>query len=497
MFGQVKYTWSQLSPETQELLTPFIVRPTDSRSILYKSLADGPRVIPEAAAPATQATGDCSDNWVSRDSAANPFKVWTHCTGDYEEDLAEAIRITDDFWEREIAFMGPPILDTGSPEQGGDTRIDIYFVDDEADRVPRHGGDYISEDALAHAMPDDPIDGRKSSGYIVARRPNIGDPKLVLTMAHEFFHVLQQSHNWEIAFGFKETPYNADFDTLSFSEFWFVEATADWVISHLYRDTIDFETMFVGLHSVFVSGFQGYDVPLYFSPPQWSARFIHIYGAYVYFLFLEQEVGAEAIAQMWKDLENVDPDDFDRTLQIINDILPFAENFREFTVRNLNMDLLPGDPISPSYRDFDRTFPEGFAPPTHVGDSPTSRVELAPGRSAPWVFDDPIPSLSAHYFNMNVLSPITRVTFDFTGLTHLDAVDVDLITKVRQQGWERRKLDPSQPITFCREIDADALSIFYLVVTNHDMEEANSVRGSFSVSADTEPCGPAAATPEP
>ena len=74
---------------------------------------------------------------------------------------------------------------------------------------------------------------------IVARRPNIGEPDLILTMAHEFFHTLQQAHNWEIAFGFKGTPYSADFDTLTFSEFWFVEATATWVESYLYRDQID------------------------------------------------------------------------------------------------------------------------------------------------------------------------------------------------------------------------------------------------------------------
>ncbi|MEA2596663.1 MAG: hypothetical protein QOF01_3132, partial [Thermomicrobiales bacterium] len=422
---------------------------------------------------------------------------WTHCTGDYDADLDEAIRITDDFWGRLEAFMGPPILDTGSAEQGGDTRIDIYFVDDEADRVPRRGGDYISESALAHAAPDAPFNGRKSSGYIVARRPNIGEADLILTMAHEFFHVLQDAHNWQIAFGFKDSPYTEDFETLSFSEFWFVESTADWVISHLYRDTVDFETMFVGLHSVFISGFQGFDVPVYYSPQQWSARFIHVYGAYVYFLFLEQEVGPEAIAEMWREMEDVEPDDFDRTLQIINDILPFAENFREFTVRNLNLDLLPGDPISPSYKDFDPTFPEGFAPPFHVGDNPTSRIELARGRTDPYVFDDPIPSLSAHYFSFNTLSSITRVSFDFTGLTPNEAVDVDLITKIRGAGWERRKLDPGHPITFCREIETDAISLFYLVVTNHDMEEATTVRGSFTVTADEEPCGPEEATPQP
>src|SRR5215208_2761369 len=37
-FGEVRYNWANFSPETQKLLTPFIVRPTDSRSIYYTSL---------------------------------------------------------------------------------------------------------------------------------------------------------------------------------------------------------------------------------------------------------------------------------------------------------------------------------------------------------------------------------------------------------------------------------------------------------------------------
>src|SRR5262249_4052169 len=187
----------------------------------------------------------------------------------------------------------------------------------------------------------------------------------------------------------------------------------------------------------------------------------------------------------------------DRTLRIINDILPFKENFRKFTLRNLNLDLQPGDPISPSYKDFDPTFPEGYAPPFYVGESPISRIELGPGRSEPWNFDDPIPSLTAHYFNFLTLSSITRVTFDFTGLTPNDGVDVDLVTKVRGRGWERRELDPAKPITFCREIESDAISLFYLVVTNHDMAEAHTVHGSFSVAADEVPCGPKASAPTP
>lgn len=497
LFGQLKYYWNDLSPDTQQLLTPFVARPNSSHSIYYASLADGTRTVPNVEAAPTYAQGDCSDNWISRDSESHPFKVWTHCTDDYDADLDEAIRITDDFWEREVAFMGPPIPDTGSEKQGGDSRIDIYFVDDETDPAPRQGGDYLNESALAHAAPDDPIVDRTSSAYIVARRPMIGDDRLKVVMAHEFFHVLQDAHNYEIAFGYKEAPFNADFETISYSEFWFVEATATWVEIYLYRDSVALETMQLAVHHFLYDGWQPFDLPLYYSSPQFGTRFLHVYGAYIYFLFLEQEVGPQAMAQLWIDLEGVEPSDFDRTTEVINDILPFDKNFREFTVRNLNMDLLPGDPITPSYRDIDPTFPEGMAPPFRVGDSPSSRILVGPGHAEPWVFEDPIPSLAAHYYDLLFQEPVTRITLDFTGLTDVDDVDVDLITKVIQQPWARLKLDPSKPIVFCRENEDEAIRNAYLIVTNHDMEEANAVRGSFTISWDDEPCGTTDATPEP
>jgi hypothetical protein len=488
-FGEVQYNWNNLSPETQKILTPYVVRPTDSQSIFYKSLAEGPRTLPNAEAAPTYAQSDCSDNWFAKDSAQYPFKVWTHCTGDYEQDLATAIEIIDDFWQREVELMGPPVLDTGSAEQGGDERIDIYFVDDEADRVERRGGDYISEQTLAHAGSDAPFNGRKSSGYVVARRPNIGDPELNMTMAHEFFHVLQDAHNYEIAFGFKGSPFNADFDTLTYSEFWFVEATAMWVESFIYRNQIDPDVLQRSTHSYFVFGFQGTDRSLQYSPRQGGVDFEHIYGAYIYFLFLEQEVGPQAIAQMWKDLENVSPDDFDGTMQIINDILPFEEHFREFTVRNLNLDLEPGDPIDPSYIDLDRSFPEGTVPTFENESKSQNRLVPSPGGSEPLRFEDTISSLSAHYYRFDTDADVTQVTFDLTGLAPSQAVDLDLVVKIRDKGWERRQLDPSKPITFCREIPEDNVARMYLVITNHDMNEATSVKGSFTVTADDAPCG--------
>src|SRR5262249_16186261 len=159
------------------------------------------------------------------DSPKFPYKLWMHCTGNYDADFDSAIKIIDGFWRREVALMGPPIPDLGTADYGGDTRIDFYFVDDEADLAPRHDGVSIPSAAAAFARADQPVVGNGSSAFVVARRPYIGNPFLSLTLAHEFFHVLQYAVNWKIGFGFQGTPYTSDFDILTLVEVWFVEAS--------------------------------------------------------------------------------------------------------------------------------------------------------------------------------------------------------------------------------------------------------------------------------
>ncbi|MEA2512327.1 MAG: hypothetical protein QOJ59_1814 [Thermomicrobiales bacterium] len=490
LFVEARRFWSLLPKETQDLLTPFVVRPTDSRSLYFDSRPDAnvPAIATESVASPAFAGGDCGEGWAAADSPRFEFKVWVHCTGDYENDMIAAISMIEGFWDREVALMGPPIPDTGSLEQGGDSRIDFYFVEDESDVLERGGGDHIEEQAFAHAAPDAPFVGRTSSGYIIVRREAIYLPAGAPVLAHEFFHTLQEAHNWEILFGFKGSPFSSDFDLLSFAEYWFVEATANWVMSYLYRDTIDPEVMTTYLHAWYLQGFQGVDVPLYLSPRQWSPEYSHIYGAYVYFLFLEQEVGPQAIADLWKKLEDVEADDFDRTLRIIDELLPFEENFRDFAVRNLNLDLQPGDPITPSYRDLDPTFPEGEPPPLNFAPGTSGKLRAQESDAAPLEYQESIPSLAAHYYSFSPGPDVSELTLDFSGLIPSDALDVELLVKIREGEWERRQLSPGETATICRDHPADDVGSFYLVLSNHDLVESTTVRGTFTIRAVDTPC---------
>lgn len=489
-FAEARHFWSELPKETQDLLTPFVVRPTDSRSMFYGSRPDAQAATArtEAAEDPTFADGDCGEGWASRDSTGFPFKVWIHCTGDYTEDLASAVEVIEGFWECEVSLMGPPIPDTGSAAQGGDSRIDFYFVDDASEVLRRAGGDRLDEQSYAHAAPDAPFAGRTSSGYILARRAAISDPAAAMVLAHEYFHTLQEAHNWKILFGYMGRPYSGEFDKLLFAEFWFVEATAAWVESYLYRESLDSDVMVSMLHDWYLSGFQQFDVPLYHSPRQWTPEYMHIYGAYVYFLFLEQEVGPRAIADLWTRLEDVEDDDFDGTLAIVDNLLPFKDHFRDFAVRNLNLDLQPGDPITPSFRDLDPTFPEDMPPPLSNPSGSLQRLKAQAIDAQPATYEESIPSLSAHYYSFSLDSDVRAMTLDFSGLTPGAALDLDLLVKIRDGQWEQRRLVPGEATTICRDVASDDVGSFYLVLSNNDLRESTTVRGAFTIRTVDSPC---------
>ncbi len=475
---EVARGWNRLPRATRDQLTPFFVRPTDARSRLYRAVGASNA---GQTGNRAQTSGECQDGWIAHDGPRYPYKVWMHCTGNYEQDFATVDEIIDDFWQREVDLMGEPLPDAGGADQGGDSRIDFYFVTDENDPAPRNGHT-ISESAAASATSDLPVSGAGSSAYVLARRESIGTPRLALTMAHEFFHVLQYSHNWQIAFGYKGTPYSSDFDILTRVLAWYVEASADWMKSYIYRDTMDPAIMEEFLHSRFLGAFQGVDLPLTFSTTQDDFRVARSYGAYVYFLFLEQEVGAQAIGDFWRGLAEIELDDFDAMTSLLDSFLPFDEHFRDFAVRNLNLDLDPGDPINPSYQDIDPTFPTR-GPSLDFARGENGNLPLQATESAPQDYEERLFNLSAHYYYFVPAEDATEVTFDFSGLVPNEAIDVDAIVKIENGDWERRQLTTDGPISFCRENPEDNVEKLYLVVSNHDLIDTTTVTGTFTAAA--------------
>lgn len=484
LFAEVNRNWDVLPSDTKDQLTPFLVRPTDPRSIFHTPL--GPtapadhdlNVTPDAGIDVEARDGSgCADDWAWLASKRFALKVWTHCTGDYKGDLAVALEQFEGLWEALVELMGPPMPDSGGPDAGGDSRLDVYFVD-VGSRPPRYEASEIDERAAAYATIDARSkQGKAAAGFIVSRRERIHEPGQSSTLAHEFYHVLQFAHNWDIAFGYTWQPYGR-FDILTAdAEYWFLEAMANWAISYVYRDRLSPIVLQASLHNRYLEYFQPADVPLYHSPEQWGEHFLHMYGAYVWFLFIELKEGPEPVARIWKDMEQVEQDDWDGALEVINKALPFEENFRDFAVMNLNLDLEPGDPITPSFAEIDRTFPVGIRPPLVVGEGADRRIEAGETRTV----EDDIPQLRAHYYYLVPQDEATGVRLDFGELAPAAAIDIDLIVNIEGKGWERRQLDPTETTTLCRDNPDDAVDGFYLVISNHDVDER--VQGSFDVSA--------------
>lgn len=482
LFRDVPRAWDHLPPWIRDRLTLYFVRPTDPRS-RFAGTDTGAR--DGSTVPLAQSDGECQNGWISRNGEEAPYKVWMHCSDDYEADFDTVVETIDGFWQREVDLMGEPLPDGGSAQQGGDTRIDFYFLDDESDPAPRYG-QQISPAAAATSISDVPYQGRASSAFVIARRDSIGDPRLSLTLAHEFFHVLSLAHNQQITFGYKGTPYTTDFDILTRALAWFTEACADWMKSYIYRDSMPANVMRAFLHSRFLEEFQGVDLPLTFSTTQADPRVMHSYGAYVYFLFLEQERGAQAIGDFWRALEDVEADDFDRMTAILDEILPFEQHFRDFAVRNFNADL-PGDPISPSYQDIDPTFPTR-GPKLNFAPGQNGKLPLQQSDEPAQTYADRIPNLVAHYYYFTPNADATRLTFDFSGLVPNEAIDVDAIVKIKGGEWEPRRLVADGPVTFCLETPADNVEQLYLVISNHDWHDTETVTGSFSARADDGAC---------
>src|SRR5918993_2317211 len=110
-------------------------------------------------------------------------------------------------------------------------------------------------------------------------------------------------------------------------------------------------------------------IPLHAPQQRGESGWAFMYSTYIWFYFMEQETGPEAIAEIWEAFGQLDPGTIDEAMAIIDAQLPFEKHFRDFAVRNLNLDLEPGDPIDPDYDDLDPRFPVGdISPPLLAGE---------------------------------------------------------------------------------------------------------------------------------
>lgn len=475
----------QLPSEARGMVIPFLVRPTDPRSIwstpqqsrsgvggstnvLLEVEVDRPR--DASSAPQLQAA--CVNGWIRErvtslfgtplpvlisvqcDASGNPpanIRTW----------VTNAIR---DLWGPMTKLMGDPIPDglpqgapTALPEEG-DGLLDIYIVWQSQQRGTRWLNP--GEDNKAFVRGAAPFRGsagaEQSSGYMVVNPFRGGtEPGVRSTVAHELFHVLQNAHNHNGML----TPDGWH---------WFSEASARWA-EHFFVPEARF-VPYVWFGDFQDTG-QGLSWPKDRNP----------YMSWVWPLFMQQEggkTGEQMVAQAWTKFEG--KSGFDAIQVELDRQLGFAGHFRDFAVRAWNEDL-PGHPFT-TFQELDPKLPRSRPGAARLG-SLGSAILVA--RVPPVTRAVDIPSLRPIYFQAAVGGDVRRLTLDFSGLSPVSALSVDALIKLENKGWERRKLPFGQTI-FC--IDREPVEKLILVISNHDWRSATRVTGDFTITPETEGC---------
>ena len=496
VFAEPRLLGDALPADIKAKLEPFLVRPTDPKSIFAATQTGGvdahlavARIMPGTELRRTAAL-TCKDGWASKESVVRPgtFKVWAKCRDHFEEDIEVALDNADSIWPAMVRLMGPPKPDSsadGQLEWGGSKAIDIYLLDD-GDCAQRYGCKGFNADGgnvLGVTSPAWPISGtpgaRTSSGYVILRRDarsgGLGgsEAKFRAVLTHEFFHVLQFAHNLEICdrpTGRKDVK-GRPIDEVN----WFVEASAEWAAAHFDRDFASED-----VHVPRFSDFQNRPWPL--QATNLDDR-LHLYDAYIWPYFMEQENGAQAIANVWVAVEGRKT--WDQLMTAIDIQVPFTTRFRDFAVRNLDKLLEPNDPITLRYQAFDKTFP--WVDPKIQNESDHSLVPQDE-KASPVKVGEGLGSLMAHYYRFDLSGDeLGRLVVDFSAMAPATALDVDALVKIRDKGWERRRLGPGQT-TFCRTVASDRVDEIYLVVSNHDKTPTSAVKGDFTVLLAKQPC---------
>jgi hypothetical protein len=476
-FDQLEADFDSLPADVQAELTPYLVPPIDPQSAFGPAAdlvgAQGGLRTGAAAAEDPFSTTRCNApaGWWHRDwtpAGGGPddgFRVWVCAASAMEADSvmnpvdAAAAALWDPMTLPEPDGMGQPVPDTVMGGEGfGNGKIDVFVVytSDCVDRVcPLQGEDGFdlgAELTLHDTCGAIGYPALSCSGYIVVNAAQVFDPPdLKATLAHEFFHVLQDAHVGGTAHA-RRTGTDPVGNPI-WEKSWFTEASAEWAIRRYTNVSSD-------SYDAFSQDFQNDNLSLLAHEP---AR--HQYGSWVWPLFMELEIGAWSVFQSWVEAESAT-----RPLGIddaVNETLGFADHFRDFSVRNLNPAEyfadqgvgLEGDSWQGDIDDFPRT--------RHIYSTggQLMAVEVAPlaADDAKFVFDD----------------DVRQVTIDASSLINAGNADIDVVGRLAPDGqgdppeWNRVR-GTGTSLTFCRDTPSQNFDLIYVVLSNHGRARSDS-----------------------
>jgi hypothetical protein len=471
-------------------LAPFLARPTDPASIFQQSAAAAQKLsgraranatASDAATPCTLAEGEVEKSgWksvlLSADNAV-PVRFWIQCStvaGADDVFLKKAGLEAAQVLPGLTSLMGQPIADYGGDFFGTDEAIDVYLVDPCGTvPVPR-----VEASTLCAEDKESKIDGatinttsassntdpKLCSDFVLFDLNELAGGPFRSTFAHEFFHVLQDAYNCQVAF------------QESGSEYWFTEASATWAEAHFVKQTASAE-----VHKRFTDDFQTSTRSLHESS---EAASDHEYAAYIWPYFFEQKSGAQTMQSAWAALRPASQGAFDQANQLLDNVYDFKSNFRLFAIENLNIDL--PDVLTAQNRYAALAKPYSF-PGTKPKD--LTEIELTdPPQDVPSaVFD--LGALQAEHFRYYLTSSkIKQVIFRFGRYSTNGGLDIDGIVKIAGQPWQKRSYNDDREVRFCLDKPDQDLVDIYLVLSNHSVPMDQHEQGDVKIETSDVAC---------
>jgi len=480
LFAEIGNVWDALPEETQDLLAPFLRRP-DELGSYYDAGPSAPGFAAAAGSGVECGYKPGADRPDWRFTETEHFVIWSCGHGDLEGDVDAARRsvagaVAEEVWAAMVPETGAPKADDYAAGPAPTTRTDVYLVTPqlckrrEGSCAPIPVDDGVA--ALAAAAPAPPCGpgaggALTTSGYMILDRTAVpetlpgGPLRMRYVFAHEFFHLIENSLNFEAQGGTCGAGRPAEA-----AASWLVEASAEWAAwAYFPADGEQDRPLLYG------SGFQR-------RPSGTSLRSlagIHPYEAFIYPFFVQQETSRTAFVDFWKNSGAA------RTAQQLDDrldvTLEFRERFRDFTVRNFNATAatLPGDPLplAARHQQQDPLLPADVRPRVL---EPSVTLADAPAQIARAASIGPLSAQYEHY----VVGEATHwVRIDVQTLANSAFVQLDALVNV-DGVWQRRRID-GPVFEFCRDDPDDDISELYLVITHRDRRPNVSAVGTYDV----------------
>jgi hypothetical protein len=477
----------ELSLATQELIRPYLVRPTHPESYWNTEPPAGSARLTAARnsrAPslAAQAAPTCTGGWMNTRVSANiPVMIWSQCFGSAlgaQAAMEEARGYMVGLWGPMTRLMVVPPGDRNFPNddwddmpETGDGLIDIYLLD--GFTPSGHARDFSigwNHGVASWTPPFEGSDGSRSSSSYLIIRAGLRGLDLETTLAHEFFHALGFAINFE---GMSGCPIGslAGCPDATPEWFWMVEASATWA-----------EHYFVPAARATADG--PYDrFKLWRSTNQGLSQVggVNAYASWMWPLFMQQQAGAASVGRAWRAFGGKST--WNQLQAALDGVVPFDQAFKEFAVRGWNQILSPGDPLGRHY--FDQSLDASFPRDTPERGRLLEPINLDVNSSGPTIEDLIIDSLAPKYLPFRPGSDARTVVFDFIALS--PEIDVVALVQLEDGAWERRELPQSQ-VTWCLDDPTDAVVAGILVFANHDQRPGVITR-TWSWEAKPSGCG--------